>query len=551
MSTATLRSDGRHFDAADVAIVGHGPVGQVLALLLAQHGWRVLVLEKQPAPYPRPRAVSFDGPAARILADVGVAGAIAEYCEPTPDYFVENGAGQTLLHMPLRPVGRYGRPDSTSVHQPGLEAALIERGAGLPGLRVLRGRQVVGLVSGESEVDLVTRHVASGERKVHMARWVVGCDGANSLVRDAIGASLSGPGFGLDWLACDVVPHRPPDFPPRNLQIADPARPRVAVSAGPGHRRWEFMRLPGEDRGRFATRDNAWRLLTLFGVTPDNATLERHAVYTIGAAGADRWRKGRVLLAGDAAHQMPPFAGQGMCSGIRDAANLAWKLHLVLAGMADEALLDSYEREQRPRVQGMIDLSVWLGRVICQTDPSAAARRDAVMTAAERRMEHRSDAPHHDALTAGFLLTGPDGRPEPLAGLFIPQATVRGPLGSGLLDDVVGRGFRLIVGDEFDAPSDLFDPCDRDLLDRLTVRVVHVRPAGSARPVPDGGAVVTVLDERDVYLPWLSELGAGAVLVRPDHHVFGGARDRDGVRRLFEELHRQLLAPHAEAAERR
>ena len=236
---------------ADVLVVGYGPVGQVLSLLLAQRGWRVIVAEQWPAPYQMPRAVTFDGHAARIIAAAGAAGVISQIGEPSADYAVENGTGQTLLRIGLRRSGRHGWPDSTSMYQPGLEAGLAACGAGQPGLRVLRGHRVVRLTERGPLVEVVTRDVPAGDgpagqERVLRARWVVGCDGANSGVRAHLGSTVRDYGFCVDWLACDVTPLRPSDFPPSNLQIADPARPRVAVSAGPGHRRWEFMRLPGE-----------------------------------------------------------------------------------------------------------------------------------------------------------------------------------------------------------------------------------------------------------------------------------------------------------------
>jgi 2-polyprenyl-6-methoxyphenol hydroxylase-like FAD-dependent oxidoreductase len=202
------------------------------------------------------------------------------------------------------------------------------------------------------------------DRLAAEARFVVGCDGANSFVRPHLGASVTDLGFFFDWLIVDVIPHRPAVWTPLNVQICDPARPTTLVSGGPGRRRWEFMRLPGEPIEELNSEDTAWRLLAPWGVTPDNAALERHAVYRFQARWVDTWRHGRLLLAGDAAHQMPPFAGQGMCSGLRDATNLAWKLDLVLAGRAPAGVLDTYPSERIPQVQAMIDFSMELGRVI-------------------------------------------------------------------------------------------------------------------------------------------------------------------------------------------
>ncbi len=187
-------------------------------------------------------------------------------------------------------------------------------------------------------------------------------------------------GFFYDWLIVDVVLDEPRVYDPINVQLCDPARPTTVVSGGPGRRRWEFMRLPEETLDDLNDVDAAWRLLAAWDVTPANATLERHAVYTFSARHAERWRSGRVLLAGDAAHLMPPFAGQGMCSGIRDAANLAWKLDLVVTGRGAATVLDSYTEERLPHARAVIDLSIGLGRIICVPDPAEAAARDEMMS---------------------------------------------------------------------------------------------------------------------------------------------------------------------------
>ncbi|MFJ8248814.1 bifunctional 3-(3-hydroxy-phenyl)propionate/3-hydroxycinnamic acid hydroxylase [Streptomyces sp. NPDC094466] len=529
------RGRGAGAPEADVLVVGYGPVGQVLSILLAQYGWRVVVVERHPEPYSLPRAVAFDAEAARTLDAVGVAGRIGDITEPSQDYVVSDAAGRQLMRIGLGGSDGTGRPDSTSVYQPGLEAALAARGGELPTLRVHRGLRAVELTGSDSVAELVAEDEHGRERRTFTASWVVGCDGAGSFVRRSLGVGWADSGFALDWLACDVVPDRPEDFPPSNLQIADPARPRVAVSCGPGRRRWEFMRMPGEDRAEFGTEENAWRLLSMFSARPDNVTLTRHATYTFRARNAEHWRHGRVLLAGDAAHQMPPFAGQGMCSGFRDAANLAWKLDLVLGGRAGEALLDSYEQERRAHVQHAIDLSVRLGRLICVTDPAAAADRDRAMTArpsgpARPPGPARPSGPLGEHLAEGFLADG-----GPPAGELAGRMRLTGPGGPGPADSVLGPGFVLLCRENV---ADALSPTARETLRLVSGRVVTVLPADAGTdtaPGPD-----TVLDTDGHCLPWLDSIPAGAVLVRPDRYVFGAARDADGLTALFTDVRRRL-----------
>ncbi|MBW8486211.1 bifunctional 3-(3-hydroxy-phenyl)propionate/3-hydroxycinnamic acid hydroxylase MhpA [Actinomadura parmotrematis] len=501
---------------ADVLIVGYGPVGQVAAALLAARGHRVTVVERRPKPYPMPRAVSFDGESARILAAAGIGDALRTVAEPSRDYVWTNGDGATLFEVDVADRGWSGWPDSVSMYQPGVEAALAERGARLPSLRVLRGHRVTGLADTGDRVEAAVEGPDGG---VLSARYVIGCDGANGTVRDAVDEDATDLAFFNDWLTCDVRLHEPRRFVPNNLQVCDPARPRTAVSAGPGHRRWEFMRLPGESPEEFGTTENAWRLLALFGIDESAATLERHAVYTFQARHAGRWRAGRILIAGDAAHLMPPFAGQGMCSGFRDAANLAWKLDLVLTGRAGDALLDTYTAERREHVRHAITMSVDLGRVICQTDPAAARDRDAVMIGIRERGLAAPPPTAVHPLAGGLLARDAAGRPRGPAGGLTPQGRVRIGGREGLLDEVTGGpGFTLLTTEP---PDELLDPLHAAALVRLGTRFVRLDAAADL----DG-----------VHLPYLAAAGAVAALVRPDFYLFGTAADRAGAAALVEEL---------------
>ncbi|MEH0974351.1 bifunctional 3-(3-hydroxy-phenyl)propionate/3-hydroxycinnamic acid hydroxylase [Micromonospora sp. CPCC 205546] len=513
----------------DVLIVGYGPVGEMLTILLAQRGLTVTAVERWATPYNFPRAVSYDGEASRILAAAGVADRLGPVVESSGEYTFKNGFGRTLLHVKVTGDGPMGWPDSVSFYQPGLEALLAERGTELPGVTVLRPYQVTGLAERDDRVE-VTIAGPQGE-EVHAARWVVGCDGANSFVREHLGSGVTDLDFTYDWLVCDVVPHEAREFKPNNLQVCDPARPRTAVSAGPGHRRWEFMRVPGESREEFESLESVWRLLGLFDITPDNATLERYGVYTTQACSADRWRSGRILIAGDAAHVMPPFMGQGMSSGFRDALNLAWKLDLVHRGLADEALLDTYQEERCAHVQHAIRMSMDSGTVICETDRTAAAGRDAAMLAELRRRTARPRTRSLlEPLAGGVLHARADG-----AGVPMPQGRVEVDGRAGLFDEIVGTGFVLLCAEE---PDGLLDADARAFLDSLDARVVRVVPAGAPAPAP--GAVPTAFDLDDVYLPLLKRYDAVAVLVRPDFYVFGTATDPAGVPALVEDLRQQV-----------
>ncbi|MFJ9151068.1 bifunctional 3-(3-hydroxy-phenyl)propionate/3-hydroxycinnamic acid hydroxylase [Streptomyces sp. NPDC102270] len=517
----------------DVIIVGRGPVGAVLAILLADRGHRVCVLERRPEPYPLPRATSFDGETARLLAATGIGDDLAGISEPATGYQWRSASHRPLLDIAFSRVGRYGWPDANTMHQPALEELLAKRMAMLPGVKTHVGHRVVDIARTPTGVT-ATAVTEGGATRTFTARYLVGCDGANSFVREHIGVSVTDLGFSYEWLLCDVRLDTPREFLPTNVQLCDPARPTTMVGSGPGRRRWEFMRLPGESAAELDTTEAAWRLLAPHGVTPATATLLRNATYQFRAMWADQWRSGRVFLAGDAAHLMPPFAGQGMCAGIRDVVNLAWKLDLVLTDRAPDRLLDTYTLERRLQAKASITASVKLGRVICVTDPAAAADRDSAILANGGGRGPQGPPPA-EPLTKGLLRPAGDGCGG--AGEVMMAGTVEADGVRGRFDQVIGTGFVLITTED---PAELSD-AHGAFLAGLGTRVVRLAPPGS--PAGPG----RVRDVEGVYHACLERLGAATVLVRPDYHVFGTAAP-GGASALVDELRAQVRgAPVARA----
>ena len=500
-------------DIYDVAIVGYGPVGQLLANLLGQRGHRVVAIERHADIYPMPRAVHFDDEVARILQSVGIRSDENPIIEPYDDWYEwRNADRRTLLKVDWRGVGPSWWNTANFFAQPDLERELDARARRHPSVTVRRETTVVGLVQDDHQATLTVQSAsaaATGDSRTETirARYAIGCDGANSTVRTLLGIDVVDLGFFFDWLILDMIPREPMIFDPPAWQLCDPKRPTTIVPGGPGRRRWEFMALPGEDVNELNKVETAWELLRPWGLTSDNAVMERHTVYRFQANWADRWRDGRVLIAGDAAHLMPPFAGQGMCAGLRDVFNLVWKLDLVLRGVAGEALLDTYGPERAPHVRHFIDVSIGLGRLICVPGESEAAERDRQFLAAIADPSLAPPPPLPPRIGPGVQADD-----DPHAGTLSIQSRVEYQGATGLFDDVVGRGWFVLTEPDTD-PA--LSPAARRILERLGARVLRVGPAGVAGP---GGVDVVDLDGR--YTDWFAALGAPVVIVRPDFHVY-------------------------------
>ncbi len=497
----------------DVVQIGYGPVSQVLALMLGRQRHRVAVVERWLEPYVLPRAVCVDHEAARILRAIGVGEGLMRVSQPAPKYQWFNAAWEELLCIDWSAGSVSGGPEVNFVHQPSLEAEFRTEVAKQPDVDLNLGWELAGFTDHGDHVEVElheaggTLHEAGGTRTLR-TRYLVGVDGANSLVRESLGIGREDRGFQADWLVVDMRlnPGVVLDIPDCG-QYCNPERPTTMVPGGMQDgkvcRRWEFMRLPNETREALQDEAHVWRLLDQW-VKPGQAELVRHTIYTFRSLVADTWRQGRVLLAGDAAHTMPPFMGQGMCAGIRDAWNLSWKLDAVLRGRSAGALLDSYTVERRPHVSAVTDAAIHLGRIICIADPAEAAERDRAF-----KDGTAAPLPPFPHLTAGLLAPDMAGAPALLAGLLSPHGTVRWRGREGRWDDVVGLGFCVVLRNR--DPAGLLRP---DQLQALAAVGTHL--------VGIGAAADLVADLDGKYGAFLDAHGAVGMITRPDFYVFGG-----------------------------
>jgi 3-(3-hydroxy-phenyl)propionate hydroxylase len=480
-----------------VVIVGAGPVGVTAALLLARRGVRSVVLERHRDVYPLPRAVAMDDEVRRILQAVGVHEGFAAIARPANGLRLLDARHRVMAELRRDdPYGHHGFPQTTLYDQPELERLLRDELAARPECELRGGVEVTGVEQeGERGPVRVGFRGDGGAQEELWADAVLGCDGANSLTRQAIGASMEDLRFEERWTVLDVRTELPVRTWEGVDQVCDPARPATFMRIGDDRYRWEFRLSEGESdgedgfEGRLRERVAPW-----VDVPSDLKGFEvlRQTPYTFRARIADRWRRGRILLLGDAAHQTPPFIGQGLCAGLRDAHNLAWKLTKVLQQGAGERLLDTYESERAPHARHMIRLAVVMGWTMTGGQDRAAAVRRSALAAVAR-------VPGLTANVAGEL--GPPLAPGPLvrrgrpgrglAGTLCPQPWV--PVGGRRvrLDDVLGDGFALLSA---------------------------VPPAPSVRAVAEGlGARVTHAD--GALAAWLRAGRADAVLLRPDRVV--------------------------------
>ncbi|SKG75599.1 3-(3-hydroxyphenyl)propionate hydroxylase [Mycobacteroides abscessus subsp. bolletii] len=507
----------------DVAIVGYGPTGMVAASMLGQFGHRVVVCERWPSLYGLPRFTHIDDETARAIQKSSNVDEALSDSVPT-EYIWVNGADEELLCIPAAAEGRMGYSTHLSMYQPDVENAIDRRIRTLPNVEVLQGWAVTTLRQDGEGVDLILRpwqgrEESSVERGVR-ARYVIAADGSNSDVRQLLGIDRDDFGFNERWLNVDTEWLRPAPAEFRtSKQYCDPARGHMYMLIGERRQRFEFALLDNETREDFEKSETAWNLIArAHQLGPGDVKIIRQIVYTFESRIARRWRDSRVFLAGDAAHTMPPYLGQGACSGIRDALNLTWKLDLVLRSLCSENMLDSYEVERRPHVTAIMHMAIGLGAIANTHDFEAAARRDAAF-----RSGDAPPPPLLPSLSGGVIREQSDNGVGQGPGGLVPQSRVSIDGRMGRLDDLAGYGFVLIA--DTDISKDLSSQQVQFLKDLgcTVLRVGH-----------------DLVDEEGLLEDYLRELNAVAYIARPDFVLFGAAATHEEVTELVDDLRNAL-----------
>jgi 3-(3-hydroxy-phenyl)propionate hydroxylase len=514
-----------------VLVVGCGPVGAFAANALGRAGLRTMIVERELQPYALPRAGHLDHEMMRLLQSVGLSGNLLPMFREAQGH-IHFGADKGVIRY-LGTAGlpkRYGWANDYFFYQPELEQELRQAAERYPNVEIRVGTPLVDFEQREDGVAAVLQ-TSNGDRRRVTAHYVIACDGANSFVRKTLNVRLADMQFDEPWLVVDAAVDGPirftdlwgipdgADLQSLSVMMCDPARPATLVPGRGNHRRWEFMLLPGESDEKMMEPDRVRALVAPWlGGVPHQVV--RAATYRFHGLIAESWRVGSVFLAGDAAHQTPPFFGQGMCHGLRDIANLAWKLKLVVDGKAGENLLATYQPEREPHVRAVIAAAIAAGRYICELDPQRAQARDIAL----RQTQAIKPGSASDLIPP--LNSGISSRERKGVGQRFIQPIVSHAGQNVLLDAETGGGFVLLSSSPDAVAKANTDGRWNDIGGRafLVTREPHT------------DAAACIVDSSGDLTAWLKDNGAVAVVIRPDFYVYGFATSADDVSSLMSEF---------------
>jgi len=490
----------------DVIIVGCGPVGATLANLLARAGHHIAIADIHRDVFDQPRAINIDQEVLRCWQRIGIAAEIAASCEPHPGTDFVGADGDLIKFIySAPPPYPLGWPANLMFIQPQAERLLRQRLHRFPNVTEFLGHQAVNIRQANNQV-FVDLESEDGRQEIR-GHWLVGCDGANSPIRKTLGISQEDLGFSEWYVVVDAWLKRATPLPLRTTQYCLPEAPTSYVVGPDTLRRWEMKVLPGEDPERYRDLDHVKRRMARF-VDPGAVEFWRSAIYHFHAKVTDTWRRGRIFLAGDAAHQMPPFLGQGLCSGIRDAANLSWKLDRIIRGLSAESLLDTYEVERKPHIRVLTEVTKTLGEIVGETDRKKAEARDKKLREQLKNGEMETVRQNLiPPLKNGFL--DKEDR-SGLAGSLAVQPLLADGSRTVLADDLAGTGFALLTRGQVEPEAAL-------ALQGVEGAVLWIGP----RHLDDvEGTFGKYMDQHQIE----------GLIVRPDGYVWSGQPDQKSVR---------------------
>ena len=506
--------------STDIAIVGAGPVGLMIANYLGQCGVNVTLVEKLDSLIDYPRAIGLDDESLRTFQAVGLADNVLPHTTPWHAMRFMTPKGRCFADIQPK-TDEFGWSRRNAFIQPLADRVLFEGLERFDNVKVLFGRELEGFEQSDSGVQLTLKN-AEGRSERLQAKYLIGCDGGNSLVRRSLDISFEGKTAPNQWIVVDIA--NDPLSTPHVYLCCDPVRPYVSAALPHGVRRFEFMVMPGETEAELSKPENMRKLLAKVLPDPDRIELIRSRVYTHNARLAGRFRQGRVLLAGDAAHIMPVWQGQGYNSGMRDASNLAWKLSLVIKGLASDRLLDSYELERRDHAKAMIDLSVLAGHVLAPPKRWQGTLRDGVswllnyVPPVKRYFVEMRFKPMPQ-YTRGALIV-PSEKGSPVGKMFIQPKVLTDAGATVLLDEVIGENFAIIAwGCD---PTWGLTAAQIAQWKTLGTRFIQVLPDVQLRAPSDAGNdVIRVGDSSGRLREWFARGSSSIALLRPDRFLAG------------------------------
>ena len=490
----------------DIAICGYGPVGSTFAGLMGKLGHKVLVIDRNIGPSPTARAINTDGEQLRTFDRLGIAEKVVE--NSTEVHRVHFGdANLNPIQTIEQPVGvsAMGWPNQVLFYQPELEGFIRASVESENNIVIKEGTE---LLSFDDTTEGVTLNCKNSEGDLtFFSKYLIGCDGASSFVRRELDVDLEDFEYNQEWLVCDAHLTKKINIPEKEaMQVCDPKRPGTYVPGRRGHLRFEFKKMPGEDSKELEKEENVWKLLKPW-INENNANLERAQVYSFHACIAETWRKGNVLIAGDAAHQMPPFMGAGMGTGIRDITNISWKLDLLLKNKAKEGILDTYQKERHSHAKWTIAQTVTIGQVI-----------EGFCAAAEGK-EYEPKGPSYD-VNFPHIPSGIYSDPaDMITGVPIPQPVLSKSNKKEMLDRIINGNFAVLTQE---SNLDLTDK-SKSIIDLLDIKLVTIEPDEDTEE-----RLKTVFEKYK------------AVLVRPDKYTYGGVEDLSCLSEMIESLEKEF-----------
>ncbi len=467
-------------DNYDVVIVGMGPTGLVLANLLGLEKLNVLIIDKFLNPYDLPRAVHLDDEIMRILQVIGVASEMEKIMRPNLGMRFVDADNNLLLDWP-RPqeIGKNGWKPSYKFHQPDLERVLYKNLKKFPNVEIRKGFEATEVKNEDEKVEVTILKLEENNACRVKCDFIVGCDGARSFIRKKMGVEYEEMGFFEDWLVVDIILKKDrSDLGLFSIQFCGTSQPATYSPGTRGRLRWEFALKDKKSHEDILKTDYVWNLLSRW-ITPDEAKIERKAIYTFKSSLAEHWVKDRLILAGDSAHLTPPFMGQGMCIGLRDVSNLAWKLISVIRGQSDLSFLKSYEIERRPHAKEYISTAIKLGKMLGELNSNSKKNK-------EGPIHMKSLAPK---IGNAFSIKEEE---------FARSLSLQPKLSNGqYVDDIVGYKFCLFLREDL------------------------------ANQFSENNSNIIVFNSKDhpIIKEYLENLSTKALLIRPDKYILGGAKN--------------------------